>query len=147
KGTTGNRTSWGSWRLPTAPAIRDRSERLYVFRTEHALRGAHDTFVADGDRRVSPLLSSALFTELTQDVWRVAPESATRLGHPAPYPVELVRRIIALYGWPGCVVLDPFAGSGSTGIAAVELGCSAVLADRSEAYCRASVRRLMEVLG
>jgi modification methylase len=144
KGTTGNRTSWGSWRLPTAPAIRDRTERLYVYRTQHDLRLDESTFTEDKDgRRVSPFLPSALFTMLTQDLWNVPPESAW-VGHPAPFPIELARRVISLYGWPGCRVIDPFAGSGTTGLAANELDCRAVLIDQAEDYCRLALKRILE---
>lgn len=71
-----------------------------MLRTEHALRGVHETLVRnDRGKLVSPLLSPE-FTELTQDLWRVAPETK-KVGHPAAFPVELARRVIKLYGWPG----------------------------------------------
>jgi len=147
KGTTGNRTTWGSWRQPTAPALRDRTERLYVYRTPNQLRGVDDALVVEGDKRVSKLISSAQFTSLTQDVWQVAPASAQSIGHPAPFPNQLAENVIRLYGWEGCTVIDPFAGSGSTGLAAASLGCRGVLIDQSESYCRLALKRLMEAFG
>jgi site-specific DNA-methyltransferase (adenine-specific) len=141
------RTSWGSFRRSSAPAIRDRTERIYVFRTEHGLRGEEDALVAIDGRRYSPLLPAERFTELTQDLWTISPDSATRVGHPAPFPVQLARDVICLYGWPGCTVVDPFAGSGTTGVAAVQLGCQAVLIDQSETYCQLAARRIAEVTG
>lgn len=147
KNTTGNRTTWGSWRQPGAPRLRDRTERLYVYRTAHDLRGADETLVEEGGKRVSPLISSAQFTALTQDIWQVPPESAQSIGHPAPFPVRLAENVIRLYGWEGCTVVDPFGGSGTTGVAAASLGCKAVLIDQSETYCRLALRRLMEAFG
>jgi len=142
KGTTGNRTSWGSWRQPTEPRLRDRTERLYVYRTGNPI--VPSGLVDDDGKKVSPLVSSKDFTMLTQDLWTVSPENAGRIGHPAPFPVELARRVIQLYGWPGCTVVDPFGGSGTTAVAAVELGCAAVVIDRSETYCRLALKRILE---
>ena len=59
------------------------------------------------------------FVDATTDVWDIPTESATRVGHPAPFPVELPRRLIELYTYRGDLVLDPFMGSGSTAVAAV----------------------------
>tara|TARA_Y100000310_G_scaffold60643_1_gene55975 strand:+ start:7671 stop:9131 length:1461 start_codon:yes stop_codon:yes gene_type:complete len=141
KGTTGNRTSWGSFRLPTAPAIRDRTERIIVAQkegkfevpTEHILKdekGSHTAFLQEGD----------VFTKLTQDLWAISPE--TNREHPTPFPVGIPENLIRLYGFPGCAVLDPFAGSGTTGVAAKKLGCKCFLIDIDEKYCNLMRRRL-----
>ncbi len=136
KATTGNRTTWGSWRLPTEPRLRDRHELVLVARSPHEHRISADAFVDDGDGRlVSPWLSTELFTDLTQSVWSIQPDASTRRGHPAPFPPALVERLLCLYGWPGCTVVDPFAGSGTVGEVAVKLGASAILGDQSDAYC------------
>jgi DNA modification methylase len=55
----------------------------------------------------------------TTSVWHIPAESARRVGHPAPFPVALVERLIHLYTFEGEAVLDPFMGSGSTAVAAV----------------------------
>ena len=86
-------------------------------------------------------LPGELFLALTQDLWPVAPESAQRIGHPAPFPVELAERLIRLYGYPGCHVVDPFAGSGTVGVAAQSLGCRATLVDIDAGYCALAARR------
>jgi len=62
------------------------------------------------------------FLEATTDVWEMAPESATRVGHPAPFPVESPQRLIDLYTYKGDLVLDPSVGSGTTAVAAVRTG-------------------------
>lgn len=142
KGNTGNRTTWGSWRMPTEPRLRDRTERIYIYRTENLQRGVRDALTTEDGKTVSPLLASARFTELTQDLWSFAPASGG--DHPAPFPVELPKRIISLYGWPGCTVIDPFGGSGTTGVAAYQLGCRAEIIDQSETYTRLALRRMLE---
>jgi site-specific DNA-methyltransferase (adenine-specific) len=62
------------------------------------------------------------FLALTLDVWSIPPESARRVGHPAPFPVELPEQLIRLYTFENDLVLDPFMGSGSSLVAAKQLG-------------------------
>jgi site-specific DNA-methyltransferase (adenine-specific) len=148
KGTTGNRTSWGSFRLPTDPGLRDTTECVIVAHkgqsnleipTDYRLRdekGSYTAWLADSD----------YFMELAQDHWQIAPESAQRVKHPAPFPTELVRRLIHFYGFPGCHVVDPFAGSGTVGVVAKQLGCQATLFEISQDYCRLAEERINEEL-
>jgi site-specific DNA-methyltransferase (adenine-specific) len=79
---------------------------------------------------------------LCSTVWRVPP--ARRVGHPAPFPVEVARRCIRLSTWPGETVLDPFAGTGTTLVAARQLGRRAIGIERSERYCEMAVARLAQ---
>lgn len=69
-----------------------------------------------------------------RSVWQIAPESARKVGHPAPFPVELAERVIRLFSYVGDVVLDPFVGSGTTCVAAVKSGRHYVGYDISPAY-------------
>ena len=62
------------------------------------------------------------FLDATVSVWNIQPESAKRVGHPAPFPIELPRRLIELYTFAGDLVLDPFIGAGSSAIAAIAAG-------------------------
>jgi site-specific DNA-methyltransferase (adenine-specific) len=82
--------------------------------------------------------------ELCSTVWNLAPAARQRDGHPAPFPLELARRCIRLSTWPGEVVLDPFAGTGTTLLAARQLGRRAIGIERSEAYCLAAIDRLAQ---
>jgi modification methylase len=111
KGTTGNRTSWGSWESSSSPALRDCTERIIVAHRGRGTLPLPAPAPADW-------LPGELFLALTQDLWHVAPARAQRIGHPAPFPSELVERLIRLYGYPGCHVVDPFSGSGTVGVAA-----------------------------
>ncbi len=144
KNTTGNRTSWGSWRMPSAPALRDTTESIVVaHKGDGTLAIPNDVLCTDENgRKYAPWLPADYFMELAQDHWNIAPESAQRVKHPAPYPVELVTRLIHFYAFPGAHVLDPFGGSGTTGVAAVQQGCAATLFDISAQYCRQAEERI-----
>ena len=100
-----------------------------------------DVIQHDDKGSYSSLLPGELFLALTQDLWQVAPESAQRIGHPAPFPVELAERLLRLYGYPGCHVVDPFGGSGTVGVAAQKLGCRATLIDIDAGYCELAAQR------
>lgn len=128
KMTTGGRTSWGSWRQPSNPCLRDRTEEIII---------AHKSTPKLAAPKVpEDWITSEQFTEYTQDLWKVVPESAKRVGHPAPFPKELVERLIRLYAYPGATILDPFAGSGTTGMVASQLGCPSILFEVSPQYCQ-----------
>lgn len=121
RGSSGS-CAWGSYRSPTNPVLRDTTERLIV-----ASKGRFDRALSVGKREKSelpfaPSISGDEFMEATLDVWEIAPESATRVNHPAPFPVSLVERCIHLYSFAGDLVLDPFMGSGSTAVAARRTG-------------------------
>lgn len=143
KGTSGNRTSWGSFRLPTNPVLRDTTEAVIVaHKGSDTLAIPEGVLLEDEKGRYSPFLKDDRFMFLAQDHWEIAPESAERLGHPAPFPKLLAELLIRFYGYPGCHVLDPFAGSGTVGAAAKELGCPATLVEIDAAYCELAKERI-----
>jgi DNA modification methylase len=105
--------AWGSFRRAANPVLRDLTERVVV-----ASKGRFDR-ARDPRRRAAedlPHVSTLPvddFMTLTLDVWSIPPESARRVGHPAPFPVELPEQLIRLYTYRDDLVLDPFMGSGS----------------------------------
>jgi site-specific DNA-methyltransferase (adenine-specific) len=118
RGATGS-IAVGSYLSAANPVLRDVSERIIV-----ASKGRFDRAVSrkERERRGLPhenTIEKDEFFESTLDVWEMRPEHARRVGHPAPFPVELPERLIRLYTYRGDVVLDPFMGSGSTAVAAV----------------------------
>ena len=118
KGATGS-TAWGSFKSAANPVLRGLSERVVI-----ASKGRFGRAVDRPDRKKLSLpfentISKEEFMEATLDVWHIAPESAKRVGHPAPFPVDLPARCIRLFTYVDDVVLDPFMGSGTTAVAAV----------------------------
>jgi site-specific DNA-methyltransferase (adenine-specific) len=99
--------------------LRDVTERIII-----ASKGRFDRALKPEERLDHDLPSTATisrdeFLEATTDLWEIPPESATRVGHPAPFPVELPKRLIELYTYEGDVVLDPFMGAGTSAVAAL----------------------------
>jgi DNA modification methylase len=141
RGAGGN-CAWGSFRSPANPVLRDLTERVIV-----ASKGRFDRAVPRATRQRDGLPHRATttadeFMEATLDVWELAPESARRVGHPAPFPVELPQRFVELYTYEGDVVLDPFMGSGSTAVAAVRTGRHFLGYDTDPAYVEAARARV-----
>jgi DNA modification methylase len=74
------------------------------------------------------------------NVWEATP--ASHPHHPAVFPKEIVSELIRYYSFKGDTILDPFAGSGTVGQAALELGRRFLLIDSDEDYCRLMVKVL-----
>lgn len=79
---------------------------------------------------------------LTLDIWQTPSESARRVGHPAPFPIELPEKLIELYTFADDLVLDPFMGSGSTLVAASRLGRRYVGYDLDPGYVELAMARV-----
>jgi len=128
-------TAWGSWLSAKNPVLRDVHEYILVFSKGMFSRG---------NLRRKSTISKEEFLEFTKSVWTFAAEPATKVGHPAPFPVELPYRLIQLYTFEGEIVLDPFMGSGQTAIAAVKTHRHYVGYDINEEYTRLAERRIKE---
>jgi len=111
RGSSGS-CAWGTFKSAKNPVIRDLHEYLLVFSKGRWGR------VRDGESDIA----ADVFMENTLSVWEVRPESAKRVGHPAPFPEELAERVILLFSYVDDLVLDPFLGSGTTAIAAERHG-------------------------
>lgn len=106
-------TAWGSWKLPSNPNVRDVHEYILVFN--------YGSPKLDGDREMATMTKEE-FLEFTKSVWQIRTASSKKIGHPAPYPVEIPYRLIQLFSYKGNTVLDPFMGSGTTAVAAIQTG-------------------------
>lgn len=133
---SGASTAWGSWRSPVNPVLRDQHEYIIVM--------SKGSFSREAENRESTITREE-FLEYTKSVWRFPPESAKRVGHPAPFPEELPYRCIQLYSFKGDVVLDPFAGSGTTCMVALKAGRHFVGIEISEQYVVLAEKRLEEL--
>jgi len=129
-------TAWGSWLSAKNPTLRDIHEYILVFSKGMFSRG---------DLQRKSTISKEEFLEFTKSVWTFAAEPATKVGHPAPFPVELPYRLIQLYTFEGEVVLDPFTGSGQTAIASTKTKRHYVGYDVNEDYVKLAERRIKEI--
>ncbi len=129
-------TAWGTWLSAANPILRDIHEYILVFSKE-----AFNRKKLPG--RVSTI-SRDEFLTFTKSVWTFPAESARKVGHPAPFPVELPYRLIQLYTFKDEVVLDPFCGSGQACIAALKAGRHYVGYDINEKYVKLAERRIKD---
>jgi DNA modification methylase len=130
----GGSCAWGSWQSAKNPTLRDIHEYVIV-----ASKGSYARV-----RKGEDTITKEEFLEATVSIWNILPESARRVGHPAPFPVELPRRLIELYTFEGDLILDPFLGSGTTAVAAVETGRHYVGYELDESYIEIAERRIKE---
>ncbi len=127
----GSSTAWGSWLSASNPTLRDVHEYVLIFSKGKFSRKAGENTISKEE-----------FLEFTKSIWSFQPESAGKVGHPAPFPVELPHRCIQLYTFKGDVVLDPFCGVGSTCVAALMAGRHFIGIDDNPSYVRKALRRI-----
>jgi site-specific DNA-methyltransferase (adenine-specific) len=134
EGNISRRTAWGSWMSASAPYVIAPVELIVVL------------FKSEWKKRTSGLddITRDEFMEWTNGLWTFPGESRKRVGHPAPFPVELPRRCIRLFSFREDLVLDPFLGSGTTLIAAEMNDRRAIGIEIDETYCRIAKDRLVQ---
>jgi DNA modification methylase len=136
KQTMGRRTAWGSWRSPSNPHVIPSWEYVLVFsKGQWKLPGRPE----DSD------VTSAEFQKFSDGFWAIPPERARR-GHPAPFPEELIERLVKFYSYRGNTVLDMFAGTGTVGAVARRFGRHYLSIDASLEYCRLAEERIRSVV-
>ncbi|MBI4338160.1 MAG: site-specific DNA-methyltransferase [Chloroflexi bacterium] len=130
------RTAWGSWASASAPYVIAPVEMvavLYKERWRKASKGQSD-------------ITRDEFIEWTNGVWTFSGESRKRLKHPSPFPLQLPERCIKLFSYVGDLVLDPFAGSGTTLLACAELARRGIGVEIDPHYCEIARLRLEKAL-
>ncbi len=115
------------------PTLRDLHEYILIFS-----KGRFDR-----PEKGRSTISRDEFIAATTSVWHIPPESARRVGHPAPFPVALVERLIRLYTFEGDVILDPFMGSGTSAVAAMNTGRHFIGYEINEVYADMALRRVL----
>jgi site-specific DNA-methyltransferase (adenine-specific) len=140
----GGSCAWGSYQRPANPVLRDITERVIV-----ASKGRFDRSLSPERRRAEHLPHEGSmfkddFVDATTDLWEIPAESAKRVGHPAPFPVELPKRLIDLYTYRGDLVLDPFMGSGTSAVAALRTERHFVGFDTDAEYAKRALERVAE---
>lgn len=128
------RTAWGSWLSAAAPYVIAPVEVIVVLYKKEWKK-------TSGSKKSD--ITKKEFMAWTNGVWNFSGESKKRVGHPAPFPVELPRRCIKLFSFVGDTILDPFLGSGSTLLACLQTGRVGIGVDIDKKYCELAKRRLL----
>jgi site-specific DNA-methyltransferase (adenine-specific) len=138
EGNISRRTAWGSWMSASAPFVIAPVELIVVLykNTWKKTSGSLESDVTRDE-----------FLDWTNGVWTFNGESKKKIGHPAPFPLELPRRCIKLFSYVGDTVLDPFMGSGSTAIAALMNDRKAIGIDIDKGYCKLAKERIEAEIG
>ena len=137
EGNISRRTAWGSWMSASAPYVIAPVELIVVL--------YKDSWKKTSGSRENDITRDE-FMEWTNGVWTFNGESAKRIGHPAPFPVELPMRCIKLFSFVGDTVFDPFLGSGTTLVAAVKNNRMGIGIDIDEGYCKLAKQRVETAL-
>ena len=95
------------------------------------------------DMEVESFISDDDYAKLFTPIWADVPGASLR-DHPAPFPLEIPRRLIRMFSFVGDTVLDPFAGTGTTSLAAMQLRRSSVAYEVEPDYLPLVVRRLQK---
>ena len=129
--------AWGTYLSAKNPVLRDAHEYILIFSKQSFTRGIKEN--------MKSTISKEEFIELTKSIWSFNAESATRIGHPAPFPLELPLRCIKLYTFEGENVLDPFMGSGTTALASMLLNRHYIGYDVSKDYVDLAQKRINQL--
>ncbi len=131
-------TAWGTFASPVNPTLRDIHEYILIY--------SKGMFKRENPHKQRPTILDSQFLEWTKSVWTFSAERASKIGHPAPFPVELPHRLIQLYTFENDIVLDPFMGSGQTAIAAIMSGRHYIGYEIEKNYVDLSMKRIKQYL-
>jgi len=135
EGNISRRTAWGSWLSASAPYVIAPVELIVVL--------YKDSWKKTSGSKKSDI-SRDEFMAWTNGLWTFNGEKKSRIGHPAPFPVELPLRCMKLFSFVGDTVLAPFMGSGSTFVAAAQCGRRAIGIEIDPRYCEIARGRIAE---
>ena len=110
--SAGGSCAWGSWMSASNPVLRDYHEYILIF--------SRESYSKNNAQEKRDTIEHDDFIQWTKSIWTFPAVNAKKIGHPAPFPIELPHRLINLYSYEGDVVMDPFIGSGTTAIAAIK---------------------------
>jgi len=136
EGNISRRTAWGSWKSASAPFVIAPVELIVVL-YKNKWKKTSGSKISDVTRDE--------FMDWTNGLWTFNGESRRKVGHPAPFPVELPRRCVKLFSYVDDVVLDPFCGSGTTLIAAVNNHRKGIGIDIDKKYCELARTRILDL--
>jgi DNA modification methylase len=134
--SAGVSTAWGSFASASNPCLRDVHEYILIF--------SKIMNTLEKGERVNTIDKSD-FVEWPKSIWTFPAASAKKIGHSAPFPIELPRRLIEFYTYKEDVILDPFIGSGTTALAAIELSRHYIGYEISQEFVNLAYRRIKEI--
>ncbi|MBQ7927832.1 MAG: site-specific DNA-methyltransferase [Methanobrevibacter sp.] len=132
--SAGGSCAWGSWMSASNPVLRDYHEYILIF--------SKDSYSKSKSQTKKDTIQKDDFIQWTKSIWTFPAVNAKRIGHPAPFPIELPHRLINLYSYEGDVVLDPFCGSGTTCIAALQNNRNYIAYDNNAEYIELAQKRI-----
>jgi len=138
EGNISRRTAWGSWMSASAPFVIAPVELIIIL--------YKNTWKKTSGSKKSDVTRDE-FMNWTNGLWTFNGESKKRVGHPAPFPLELPRRCIKMFSYIGDTVLDPFMGSGTTLVATGQLGRRGIGVDVDKGYCKIAQARVEKEAG
>ena len=137
KQTMLKRTAWGSFKSPSNPHIVPSWEYVLIF-----TKGDNRL---DGDQRMADITKEE-FMKFSDGFWKIQPETK-RKGHPAPFPEDLIYRLMKFYSYKGNNVLDMFGGTGTVAAVAAKTGRNFIHIYISPQYCNVAKDRVNKILG
>ena len=137
--SAGSSCAWGSFKSASNPCLRDIHEYLLIFS-----KGNYKLPRTKAERENGRVdsIEKEDFISQTKSIWSFPTERASRVNHPAPFPVDLPRKCIEMFTFEGDVVLDPFLGSGTSAVASKQTGRKYIGVDLSEEYCKIAEQRV-----
>jgi site-specific DNA-methyltransferase (adenine-specific) len=133
EGNISRRTAWGSWMSASAPFVIAPVELIVILYKKHWKK-------TSGSKKSD--VTRDEFMNWTNGMWTFNGESKKKIGHPAPFPLELPKRCVKMFSYMGDTVLDPFMGSGTTLIAAAMHGRKAIGIEVDKGYCKLARQRI-----
>ena len=138
KSQISNRAAWGSWLSPSSPSFPTPHEYILIFAKESK------KLITKGETD----LTEDEFKSWAYGIWKIKPETnMKKVGHPAVYPIELPTRLIKMLSWKDATILDPFMGSGTTGVACINTNREFIGIELDTGYFNIAKQRIEEAKG
>lgn len=141
----GNNTAWGSWKSPSCPNCRPMCESIMIFYKKERKHFGDVKNIDITSDEFKTFTKNSWYTESDGFIYKditCVPNKTKKEVHPAPYPVELIERIIKMYSYKDDIILDPFNGIGTTTLAAANLGRQYIGIELSDKYCKYALERM-----